>query len=113
MEYEELSKKLEEIEKQYTFATDKKSLSILRKQLKNAFVKVDLAKHDGMKMFINFLQDRVNLITNQLAWWGGDDDDRKLVVRERRVYIEILSFFRDATTIIKNAEKKVDEELKK
>jgi len=114
MQYEEISRKLGEIEGRYTFEADKKSMDVLRRKLKTAFVKKDLLlKHDGMKMFLQFLQERVDILTKQLAWWGGDEDDRNLVVRERMVFMEILSFFRDADVIIKNAEIKVEEELKK
>ena len=107
---EELTKGLEKIRAAIDDPSDSEEIQNIQKELKRAMVKGNLAKHDGIKLLIEYYRSQVVEINIQLA------NNRDLTEKERDRFFErkswindLIGFF-DVKQVVQEAEELVDNE---
>uniref|UniRef100_A0A6H1ZG48 Uncharacterized protein n=1 Tax=viral metagenome TaxID=1070528 RepID=A0A6H1ZG48_9ZZZZ len=113
MNAEESIQKLEEIEKAWTWDTDKSKANSTIKRVRDLVIKKDLLKHVAIKDLISLLSSEIQSITRFLAWdEKATDDIREKKYIKRDAYIFLLSIFGDPDKELEDIGEKVEEDYK-
>ena len=114
MNVEEIENKLAKLKELYTFDMDKRKVEAWEDSLRDKLVQKKAIKVDGIKDLIAQMANKINGITYILAWGSKDLTKEQIegYIRERRVYLWLLSFFADPTKFLNKLEAEVEKELK-